>query len=105
VKLNAEKSKLLLITHLREKINENLGLQLFNDVIRPVSHARFLGIEYDDKLTFRQHLSEICGKANKRLNVLRDLARAGTRRKILMSLYKMYVHPLFEYGSISFIAA
>jgi late competence protein required for DNA uptake (superfamily II DNA/RNA helicase) len=105
VKINGEKSKLLLISRLREKPTENYSVLLFDDVITPVTQARFLGVEFDQKLNFEIHILEICGRANRRLNVLRALARAGTKANVLMKLYEIYIRPLMEYGSISFMAA
>ena len=51
------------------------------------------------------HIDDIVGRARARLNVLRVLSRAGTDGKTLINLYKIYVRPLFEYGSAAFIAA
>ena len=105
VKLNGEKSQLLLISRHNEKNPEPQCLQLFNDLIKPTQRARFLGVEFDDRLRFANHIEDIVGRANKRLNVLRVLSRAGTDCKTLIKLYKLYIRPLFEYGSAAFIAA
>ena len=105
VKLNGEKSQLLLISRLNEKSSETQCLQLFNDLVKPAQHARFLGVEFDKRLRFDNHIDDIVGRANTRLNVLRVLSRAGTDGKTLVKLYKLYMRPLFEYGSAAFIAA
>ena len=105
VKLNADKSKMLIISRLREKPIETPSLLLFDDVIKPVPHARFLGVEFDSRLSFSKHISEINGRANKRLNVLKALSRAGTTPKTIIKLYNIYIRPLFEYGSAAFLAA
>jgi hypothetical protein len=105
VKLNGEKLKLLIISRLKEKPIETPSLQLFDDVIKPVLHARFLGVEFDSRLSFSTHISEIIGRANKRLNVLKVLSRAGTTPKTIIKLYHLYIRPLFEYGSAAFRAA
>ena len=62
---------------------------------------------YRDTLAvrFEKHIDDIVGRANTRLNVLRVLSRAGTDGKTLVKLYKLYIRPLFEYGSTAFIAA
>ena len=105
VKLNGEKSNLVMIARTRERDNENYALQLFNDLIRPTQNAKFLGIEIDKLLSFQKHVDAIYNRATKRLNVLRVLAQSGTDAKTMMKLYKIYVRPIIEYGSISFMAA
>ena len=44
VKLNGEKSNLVILSRKRKKLDENLCILLFNDVVRPVSKAKFLGV-------------------------------------------------------------
>lgn len=105
VKLNGDKSKLLIISRLREKTSETPCLQLFDDIIKPVPTARFLGVEFDSRLNFAPHIQDINGRANKRLNVLRVLSRGGATPSTLTKLYGMYIRPLFEYGSAAFLAA
>ena len=74
MKLNGEKSNLLFITKGNNSDKENYALQLFNDVVRPVKQAKFLGIEIDNSLLFKNHFDSITNKATKRLNVLKVLA-------------------------------
>ena len=105
VKLNGEKSNLLFISRNREITTENHALQLFNDLIRPVKSAKFLGIEIDDQLSFKNHFDTIINKTTRKLSVLKVLAYNGTKPKILAKLYKSYVRPVLEYGSIAFVAA
>ena len=89
VKLNGEKSKLVFISRKRNANEENHCLQLFNDIIRPVSQAKFLGVEIDQWLSFKSHFEDVQNRSKKRLNVLRVLARAGVEPKVLMKLYKI----------------
>ena len=87
-----------------EKTTTDHALQLFDDIIRPVKSARFLGVEIDNLLSFNKHIDLIQSKTTKRLNVLKVLARHGVEPKILIKLYKIYVRPISEYGSASFVA-
>ena len=105
IKLNGDKSYFLQIHRLRQQDDEDMSLQLFNDIIRPTTNAKFLGVELDSKLRFVKHIDEICSKAAKRLAVLRFLARAGTKSEVILRLYKIYIRSLFENGSASFISA
>ena len=105
VRLNGEKSSLLFISRTRDKDEENHSLHLFDDIVRPVESAQFLGVEIDSKLSFKKHFVSVCNRATKRLNVLKVLAQAGVEASILMKLYQCYISSLFEYGCPSFLAA
>ena len=95
----------MFIERLRSSDGENYSLHLFNDIIRPTNQAKFLGIEIDDKLTFKNHIEAICTKSQKRLNVLCVLSRSKAEPKVLVQLYKTYIRPIIEYGSFCFLAA
>ena len=103
VKLNGDKSNLVIISRKRKKLNENLCVLLFNDVVRPVAKAKFLGVEIDSSLRFKNHIQELTARAEKRLNILKILAWGGTEPKTMIRLYKTYVRSIFEYGSVCFL--
>ena len=103
MKLNGDKSNLVILSKKRKKPNENLAILLFNDVVRPVSKAKFLGVEINPSLNFKDHIQALSQRAEKRLNILRILAWGGTDPKILIRLYKVYVRSIFEYGSVCFV--
>lgn len=103
IRLNGAKSQLLLIHRLNTSPCEDLCIQLFNDIVRPSTSARYLGIKVDDKLRFKEHFREVEAKATSRLNLFKLLVKNGVDKKILIKLYKTYVRPLLEYGSISFL--
>ena len=105
VKINGEKSKLMILTRTREEVDENLALHLFDDIVRPTKQAKFLGVEIDPQLSFKRHFEGIQAKSTNRLNVLRILSRSGVEAKVLMKLYKCYIRPIIEYGCPSFMAA
>ena len=104
VKLNGDKSNLIFISRARVDDKENHALQLFNDTIRPVNNAKFLGVEFDSALSFKKHIDSIQSRSTTRLNVLKVLARNGVDSKTLIKLYKIYVRPITEYGSAAFVA-
>ena len=82
---------------------DHLWVLLFNDVVRPVTKAKFLGVEINSSLRFKDHIQDLALRAEKRLNILRILAWGGTEPKILIRLYKVYVRSIFEYGSVCFL--
>ena len=104
VKLNGEKSNLIFISRCRDKELENHALHLFDDIIRPVKNAKFLGVEIDNQLSFSKHINAIENKTTKRMNVLKVLARNDVEPKCLIKLYKCYIRSVIEYGSSAFLA-
>ena len=103
VALNGNKSNLVIISRKRRQLDENLCILLFNDVVRPISKAKFLGVEIDNTLRFKGHVQDLALRAEKRLNILRILAWGGTAPKTLLRLYKVYIRSIFEYGCIAFL--
>ena len=87
----------------RKDNDENYALHLFDDIIRPVKNAQFLGVEIDGLLSFAKHIDTITSRASRRLNVLNVLACHWVEPKILINLYKSYVRLITEYGSSAFI--
>ena len=103
VRLNGDKSNLVILSRKRKKLDENLCILLFNDVVRPVSKAKFLGVEIDNSLNFKTHIQDLSLRAEKRLNILRILAWGGTDPKILIRLYKVFIRSLFEYSAVCLV--
>ena len=103
VALNGAKSNLVIISRNRSQLDENLCILLFNDVVRPISKAKFLGVEIDTSLRFKGHVQDLALRAEKRLNILRILAWGGTEPKTLLRLYKTYIRSIFEYGCVAYV--
>ena len=53
----------------------------------------------------KNHFDTVVNKTTRKLSVLKVLAYHGTKPAILAKLYKTYVRPVIEYGSIAFLAA
>ena len=58
-------------------------------------------------MSFKRHIDEGVKKAHRRLNLLKLLSGTdwGCKPKTLMRLYKSYVRPVMEYGSIVMLSA
>ena len=82
MKLNSEKCHLLVSGHHSEEIFINIG----NKRIWESKNFELFGIMIDKDLKFDKHVSKICSKANRKLNVLlrmQSFLSAETRRIIL----------------------
>ena len=69
VKLNASKTKLVIISHIWKTINKpKINLTLFNNVIEQVTSACLLGATLDDRMKLVEHTDNRINKANNRIN-------------------------------------
>ena len=72
----------------------------FNGIpVKREPDTKHLGFILDDRLSFRKHITEKIKKANKGIGLLRFLSRFATR-KVLDTLYKLYVRPHLDYGDV-----
>ena len=99
VKLNAAKSQLIL---LGSKNTTNFSLFLFGQEIFPQQEATLLGFTFDRKMTMKHQVCNIQTKVNKRLGLLKMLRGKGwgANPQTLLKLYKSYIRPVIDYGSI-----
>ena len=66
------------------------------DVIKRVSHTKFLGVIYDDRLTFSNHISMLTNKLSRSSSLLYQL-RDYLPINILKKLYYAHVYPYINY--------
>ena len=76
-------------------------LQLQGKVVDTATSSKFLGITFDQRLTFNTHFQNIACTARQRITKLISISnsRHGPSAHTLIRLYKTYVRTLFEYGS------
>ena len=67
----------------------------------------YLGVTFDKRMTWKQHIMNAEGKARRKLNIMRKLAGThwGANEKILKAVYQGTVRPHLEYGSSSWATA
>ena len=75
--------------HLLVSTNDNVAIRIGKFQIENTKREKLLGIQFDNKLSFDYHLSEICKKASRKLYAL---CRATpymnlSKRKILMNAF------------------
>ena len=77
LKLNADKTEFLIIgTHRqRDKIKTLFPIPLLNQHVMPAVSTRNLGVIFDDKLNFREHISQICRTCFYHIRDLRRIRR------------------------------
>ena len=65
---------------------------------------KFLGVTFDQGLTFKAHIEDIVARCKKRLNLVKALRGKdwGAHPTTLLYTYKVFIRPVLEYASILF---
>ena len=98
VSFNANKT-VYMIFSLRKQ-NRNYPCLKFNDVtLKQVTTHTHLGITFNSKMTWHNHINRISEKASKVINMLKRI-RHLIPRSCLEQSYKTLVLPIIEYGDV-----
>ena len=99
--LNAKKTNELIFAFRKPNIINNNKININGQKINTTEQAKFLGITFDKNLTFKQHIKITNNRALNRTTKLKSIYNKnhGPSEKTMIRLYKIFVRPLFEYGT------
>ena len=105
IKLNPEKTKVRIFSKSRSAIRAEPALFLYGDLLSYYPHIKFLGITFDNRMTFTKHFEEILECCNNKFHRLRILVNKkwGPSPATILQNYKQCERPIFEYGIVSTI--
>ena len=105
IKPNPEKTKLIMFSKTLKEITNKPALFLYGIQLSYCPHAKFLGITFDHKFTFKKHFQDILERCQQRYYRIRKLVNQkwGPSPQTILQIYKQCVRPIFEYGIISTI--
>ena len=105
IKLNSEKTKVIIFSKSRSSIRAEPALSLYGDLLSYYPHIKFLGITFDNRITFTKHFEEILERCNNKFHRLRILVNKkwGPSPATILQIYKQCVRPIFEYWIVSTI--
>ena len=110
-KLSAPKSAVMLFSKRNITPQPNHKLRLSGHDIPFVHSFKFLGMVFDSRLCFREHIQHVRTKCLKRLNLFRCIigstfgADRATLLRLYVCMYRTIVLPIIEYGSIVYTSA
>ena len=86
----------------RKRCCENPELFLGDAPISYTEKKKFLGLVWDPKLSFKQHILYLREKCQSSLNLLKVLSHSdwGSSRKCLLKLYRALIRSKLDYGCI-----
>lgn len=97
LRLNADKTKVMLIRGIRKKtVENNVRIHIENKKLEVVSEIKYLGVIIDKNLNFSAHVDYISRKVGGKLGLLRRIGK-DISPYMRCVVYKSIVAPLFEY--------
>ena len=102
LKLNISKTKFMVIS--RNRVTENVSVEIDSETLERVREMKYLGVTIDDKLKFNIHIDNVIKKIAKKYGILCRLNKElSTFSKI--HLYKSIISPHLDFcSSILFLA-
>ena len=83
----------------KTRIENHPTISLNNIPVERTTFQKHLGLIFDEKLNFKQHVDSAISKVNKGISVIRKL-RHTLPRNSLITIYKVFLRPLIDYGDI-----
>ena len=105
IKLNPEKTKVIIFSKSQTAKRAEPALSLYGDLLSYYPHIKFLGVTFDNRITFTKHFEAILEHCNQKFHHFRILVNRkwGPSPATILQIYKQCVRPLFEYGIVSTI--
>jgi len=103
--ISMSKTACILFTH---KINVTaIPLTLNGINFTYKKQVKFLGIIFNHRLNWKEHINYITTKCGKIINLLRSMTSMswGASKKVLLTMYKVLIISLFEYGCQAYESA
>ena len=91
--LNVKKTCFIIIT--LRPVPEDLNIKLKSFSLNRKDNIKFLGVTVDSKLTFKNHINEICSKVSKTLGIMRKLNYLPSH--VLLRIYFAMIFPYLIY--------
>ena len=94
--------KCICVPFTRKRVdNDFISIRIDGNVLEVANSAKYLGLIFDRRLTWGQHIASINLKCEKRVFLIKKLSNqvTGINQKILINLYKTLVRPVIEYGA------
>ena len=105
MKVNASKTKTMIVSRSCTMHPLSPPFTIDGTVLKESDDLVILGVTFDCKLTFEQHLLLVCGAGSQRLSILRKSWRVFHDRSLLERCFWGFVLPVLEYCSAVWCSA
>ena len=105
IKLNPEKTKLIMFSRTLKETANKPALFLYGIQLSYFPHAKFQVITFDHKFTFKKYFKDILECCQQKYHCIRMLVNQkwGPSPQTILQIYKQCERPIFEYREISTI--
>ena len=96
----ADKTQATLFTPDPHEYDRQLNLYIDGNRLETTKHPTILGLTFDPKLTFNEHLKRTENKAKSALKLVKAISGTnwGQQKETIVSTYKSYTRPILEYA-------
>lgn len=94
-------SKTTAIIFTRKHKIPKMSLRLHNNPIAFQTSAKFLGLQFDRKLLWKEHITNLKNECSKRMRILKYLSHTswGADKETMLTLYRSFIRSKLDYGS------
>ena len=104
-KTESRKTKVIIFAKSQTAISAEPALPSYGDLLLYYPYIKFIGITFDNRMTFTKHFEEILERCSQKFHHLRILVNKkwGPSPTTILQIYKQCVRPIFKYGIVSTI--
>lgn len=90
-----------------KKDTKDIKLYIHGEQIAINSTVKFLGVVFDQRLTWRPHIENIVARCTKRLNIMKVMSSVnwGASKQLLLTVYKALIRSIIDYGCMAYDTA
>jgi len=101
-KISPSKTTAVLFTHSRQR-GQDIRLTVNGQDIDITDSAKFLGVIFDRRLSWKPHIDYTITKCRRRMGLLRAVSgqKWGASKRALLMIYRALIRPVLEYGHIA----
>ncbi|MEW8544656.1 MAG: reverse transcriptase domain-containing protein [Candidatus Thiodiazotropha sp.] len=100
MKVNVDKTEYCIFSREQTVLNGSCDIKMTNQVLKRSRSPKLLGVTFDEKLTFSEHIKNVELRAQKTVSALRTLGRTEhIDPENMIKLYRCILLPQLEYAS------
>lgn len=105
VSINAQKTQAIFITRRVKKELPGRKIKIFGTSVAWQNNSKYLGMVFEKRLTFKQHIDYVISRANIAMKVLYPLISRKSKLLVINKLliYKVAIRPILTYACPAFI--
>jgi ribonuclease HI len=106
-KLNENKTTAVIFSNKNSDLQSSVPILINNKLITTAKTIKFLGLTFDQRLNWTEHINKVTDNCKNKINLLRSLTghQWGASKTALLKIYRTLIRPRLEYGSELFFTA